>query len=126
MNKDELETLRKTLMLADGYFTGYCEFTDTYVPSESDIEQMDDEDEKEQAQELLDYDRILRKAQEIVEKYNKPSILNKTLYLEDTSGNTVMIIQISEQGAIIRTDNCEIADQETDSEIRIQQIREVK
>lgn len=126
MNKDELEILRKTLALADGYFTGYCEFTDTYVPSESDIEQMDDESEKEQAQELLDYDRILRKAQEIVEKYNKPNILNKTLYLEDTSGNTVMIIQISEQGAIVRMDNCEIADQETDSKIRIQQIREVK
>lgn len=113
-------------MLADGYFTGYCEFTDTYVPSESDIEQLDDETEKEQAQELLDYDRILAKAQAIVEKYNKPSILNKTLYLEDTSGNTVMIIQISEQGTIVRMDNCEIADQETDSEIRIQQIREVK
>lgn len=52
-------------------------------------------------------------------------LLGKTLYLEDTSGNTIMIIQISEQGAIIRTDNCEIADQE-DNEIRIQQIREVK
>lgn len=71
MNKDELEILRKTLMLADRYFTEYCEFTDTYIPSPEDIEQMDDEDEKEQAQELLDYDTILRKAQEIIEKYNK-------------------------------------------------------
>lgn len=113
-------------MLADGYFTGYCEFTDTYVPSESDIEQLDDESEKEQAQELLDYDRILAKAQAIVEKYNKPTALGKTIYLEDTDGNTMMIIQISEQGTIVRMDNCEIADQETDSEIRIQQIREVK
>lgn len=126
MNKDELEILRKTLALADGYFTGYCEFTDMYVPSPEDIEQMDDETEKEQAQELLDYDNILRQAQAIVEKYNKPSILDKTLYLEDTSGDTVMIIQISEQGRITRMDNCEIADQETDNEIRIQQIREVK
>lgn len=126
MNKDELEILRKTLALADGYFTGYCEFTDTYVPSPEDLEQMDDESEIEQAQELLDYDNILRQAQAIVEKYNKPTALGKTIYLEDTSGNTVMIIQISEQGRITRMDNCEIADQETDNEIRIQQIREVK
>ena len=53
-------------------------------------------------------------------------LLGKTIYLEDTSGDTIMIIQISEQGTIVRMDNCEIADQETDSEIRIQQIREVK
>ena len=52
-------------------------------------------------------------------------LLNKTIYLEDTSGDAIMIIQISEQGAIIRMDNCEIADQEN-NEIRIQQIREVK
>lgn len=52
-------------------------------------------------------------------------LLGKTLYIEDTSGDTVMIIQISEQGGITRMDNCEIADQE-DNEIRIQQIREVK
>ena len=52
-------------------------------------------------------------------------LLNKTIYLEDTSGNTMMIIQISEQGTIIRMDNCEIADKDT-NEIRIQQIKEVK
>lgn len=52
-------------------------------------------------------------------------LLGKTLYLEDTSGDTLMMIQISEQGAIIRMDNCEVADQDT-NEIRIQQIREVK
>lgn len=52
-------------------------------------------------------------------------LLGKTLYLEDTSGDTIMMIQISEQGAIIRMDNCEVADQE-DNKIRIQQIREVK
>lgn len=52
-------------------------------------------------------------------------LLGKTLYLEDTSGDVLFIIQISEQGAIVRMDNCEIADQE-DNEIRIQQIREVK
>lgn len=125
MNKEELEILKQTLALADGYFTGYCEFTDSYVPSEADIEQMDDESEREQAQELLDYDTLLRKAQEIVDKYNKPSILNKTLYLEDTSGDTMMIIQISEQGTITRMDNCKIINQEN-NEIRIQQIREVK
>ena len=52
-------------------------------------------------------------------------LLGKTIYLEDTSGDALMIIQISEQGSIIRMDNCEIADQDT-NEIRIQQIREVK
>ena len=52
-------------------------------------------------------------------------LLGKTIYLEDTSGDTLMMIQISKQGAIVRMDNCEIADQE-DNEIRIQQIREVK
>ena len=52
-------------------------------------------------------------------------LLGKTIYLEDTSGDALMIIQISEQGSIIRMDNCEVADQE-DNEIRIQQIREVK
>ena len=52
-------------------------------------------------------------------------LLGKTIYLEDTSGDALMMIQISEQGAIVRMDNCEIADQE-DNEIRIQQIREVK
>jgi hypothetical protein len=52
-------------------------------------------------------------------------LLGKTIYLEDTSGDTLMIIQISEQGRITRMDNCEIADQDT-NEIRIQQIREVK
>jgi hypothetical protein len=52
-------------------------------------------------------------------------LLGKTIYLEDTSGDTLMIIQISEQGRITRLDNCEVADQDT-NEIRIQQIREVK
>ena len=52
-------------------------------------------------------------------------LLGKTIYVEDTSGDALMIIQISEQGAIVRMDNCEIADQDT-NEIRIQQIREVK
>ena len=46
------------------------------------------------------------------------NILGKTLYLENPSGDTVMIIQINEQGVLIRMDNCEIADQE-DNEIRI-------
>ena len=53
------------------------------------------------------------------------NILDKTIYLENPSGDTVMIIQINEQGVLIRMDNCEIADQE-DDEIRIQQIKEVK
>ena len=52
-------------------------------------------------------------------------LLGKTIYLEDPSGNTLFIIQISEQGAIIRMDNCEVADKDT-NEIRIQQIKEVK
>ena len=52
-------------------------------------------------------------------------LLGKTLYLEDPSGDVLFIIQISEQGEIIRMDNCEIADKDT-NEIRIQQIREVK
>ena len=52
-------------------------------------------------------------------------LLGKTIYLEDTNGNTMMIIQISEQGTIVRMDNCEIADKDT-NEIRIQQIKEVK
>ena len=52
-------------------------------------------------------------------------LLGKTIYLEDTNGNTMMIIQISEQGTIVRMDNCEIADKDA-NEIRIQQIKEVK
>ena len=52
-------------------------------------------------------------------------LLGKTIYLEDTSGDTLMIIQISEQGLIARMDNCKITDQ-GDNEIRIKQIREVK
>ena len=52
-------------------------------------------------------------------------LLGKTIYLEDTNGNTMMIIQISEQGTIVRMDNCEIADKDI-NEIRIQQIKEVK
>ena len=52
-------------------------------------------------------------------------LLGKTIYLEDTHGDVLFIIQISEQGAITRMDNCKIADQEN-NEIRIQQIREVK
>lgn len=58
-------------------------------------------------------------------KKERENILGKTLYVEDTAGNTLMIMEISEQGDLIRMDNCEIADQE-DNEIRIQQIREVK
>ena len=52
-------------------------------------------------------------------------LLGKTIYLEGANGNTMMIIQISEQGTIVRMDNCEIADKDT-NEIRIQQIKEVK
>ena len=52
-------------------------------------------------------------------------LLGKTIYLEDASGDVLFIIQISEQGAIIRMDNCEIADKDR-NEIRIQQIREVR
>ena len=53
-------------------------------------------------------------------------LLGKTIYLEDTSGDVLFIIHISEQGAIIRMDNYEIADINTTNEIRIQQIKEVK
>ena len=42
-------------------------------------------------------------------------LLGKTIYLEDTNGNTMMIIQISEQGTIVRMDNCEIADKDIKS-----------
>ena len=52
-------------------------------------------------------------------------LLGKTIYLEDPSGDVLFIIQISEQGAIVRMDNCEVADKDT-NEIRIQQIREVR
>ncbi len=52
-------------------------------------------------------------------------LLGKSIYIEDTSGDALMIIQISEQGVLTRMDNCEVADQE-DNKIRIQQIREVK
>ena len=52
-------------------------------------------------------------------------LLGKTIYLEDPSGDVLFIIQISEQGAIVRMDNCEVTDKDT-NEIRIQQIREVK
>ena len=52
-------------------------------------------------------------------------LLGKTIYLEDTHGDVLFIIQISEQGAIIRMDNCEVADKDR-NEIRIQQIMEVK
>ena len=52
-------------------------------------------------------------------------LLGKTIYLEDTSGDVLFIIQISEQGVLTRMDNCEIADIDT-NEIRIQQIKEVK
>ena len=52
-------------------------------------------------------------------------LLGKTIYLEDPSGDVSFIIQVSEQGAIVRMDNCEVADKDT-NEIRIQQIREVK
>lgn len=52
-------------------------------------------------------------------------LLGKNIYIEDTEGDAIMIIQISEQGRIIKLDNCEVADQE-DNKIRIQQIREVK
>ena len=52
-------------------------------------------------------------------------LLGKTIYLEDTSGDVLSIIQISEQGAITRMDNCEVADKNL-NEIRIQQIKEVK
>ena len=52
-------------------------------------------------------------------------LLGKSIYIEDTAGDTLMIMEISEQGVLTRMDNCEIADQE-DNKIRIQQIREVK
>ena len=52
-------------------------------------------------------------------------LLGKSIYIEDTEGDAIMIIQISEQGRIIKLDNCEVADQE-DNKIRIQQVREVK
>ena len=53
------------------------------------------------------------------------NILGKTIYLENPSGDVLSIIQISEQGVLIRMDNCEVADIDT-NEIRIQQIKEVK
>ena len=58
-------------------------------------------------------------------KKERENTLGKTIYLENPAGETVMIIQISEQGDLIRMDNCEVADIDT-NEMRIQQIREVK
>lgn len=55
----------------------------------------------------------------------RENVLGKTIYIEDTSGDVLFIIQISEQGVLTRMDNCEIADIDT-NEMRIQQIREVK
>lgn len=69
MNReDELNILAKALLLADQYFTGYCEFVDTNILTQEDIDEMDDEIEQEQAQELKDYSDLLFQAQQIVEK----------------------------------------------------------
>lgn len=55
----------------------------------------------------------------------RENVLGKTIYIEDTSGDVLFIVQISEQGDLTRMDNCEVADIDT-NEMRIQQIREVK
>ena len=71
MNKEELNILKTALLLADQYFTGYCEFVDTNILTQEEIDEMDDEIEQERAQELFDYNKILGQAHAIIEKYNK-------------------------------------------------------
>lgn len=71
MNKEELETLHDALAYADQYFSSWCEFTDTYVLSQDEIDQLDDESEVEQAQEMRNYEDTLKKAFSILEKYMK-------------------------------------------------------
>ncbi len=71
MTQEELEILNKALTWADGYFTNYCEFADVCVYEQDEIDAMDDEIEQEEAQENKDYNDLLLKAQNIVEKYLK-------------------------------------------------------
>lgn len=69
MNKEELEILQETLKNADSYFTYYCEVTDRYVYSQDEIDKIEDEDERNEAQENKDYNDLLEKAQNIINKY---------------------------------------------------------
>lgn len=39
---------------------------------------------------------------------------SKRIEIEDTNGNTIMILTINEQGLLVGTDNCDIADIEDD------------
>lgn len=77
-------------------------------------------------EERTQHQDIIEQAKTLVKKYQGESILGRTIYIEDTAGDALMIIQISEQGRVIMMDNCNIADTEDDHTIRIQQVREVK
>lgn len=76
-------------------------------------------------EERTQHQDIIEQARTLVRNYQGESILGRTIYIEDTAGDALMIIQISEQGRITLMDNCNIADIE-DNKIRIQQVREVK
>ena len=69
MNKKELEILERTLKMADGYFDAFCEVTDSHVLSQEEIDLLEDEQQKEEAQEALEFDELLKKSQEIIEKH---------------------------------------------------------
>lgn len=76
-------------------------------------------------EERTQHQDIIEQARTLVRNYQGENILGRTIYIEDTAGDALMIIQISEQGRITLMDNCNIADIE-DNKIRIQQVREVK
>ena len=71
MTKQELEILEKMMDYAEEYFTSYCEFADCYVYEQDDIDNIDDEDEKINAQNNRDYEDLLNQARKIINKYKE-------------------------------------------------------
>ena len=71
MTQEELEKLQTVLRWADSYFTAYCEFAGVCVYDQNEIDEMDDEEERHEAQDNRRYEDLLFEANKIIEKYRK-------------------------------------------------------
>ena len=77
MSEEELKILERTLNWANEYFTNFCMVTNTKILSQEEIDKIEDEIERENAQEYRYYEDLLNMAFSIINKYKEKKRGNK-------------------------------------------------
>ena len=67
LTEKDIKILKNAIETANNILTNYCEFLDTYILTNEEIEMIEDEEEKAEAKEMKRIDKLFEKASKILE-----------------------------------------------------------